>query len=196
MSENRTHVGKEKILEKAEKLFTEHGFQAVSIRSIADICGVTNAALYYHFEDKAALFAEVMKRHTQRLSEHLAEAGEAFESPKDKIYAMAKEYLRLVSNRQNFMFLIRHHGREIRESNPRSGFVEMVTDVLSPFDDVLDQAVESGDVRPFPESYSGASILIGMIHGLSGYQRIQGDEALKEEDLENVIDYFWNGIKT
>jgi AcrR family transcriptional regulator len=194
MSEKRTRMGKEMILEEAEKLFTEHGYQSVSIRTIADQCGVTNAALYYHFDDKAALFLEVMKRHTHRLSERLRQAGEGFDSSQKRITAMAKEYMDMVSNQRPFMFLIRHHGKEVKESGPPSQFIDMVKEVLAPFDVVLDQAVADGEVRPFPEGYSGASILIGMIHGLSGIRRIKTGCTIGEEDIERIVDYFWHGI--
>lgn len=195
MSEKQTRVGKEMILEKAEKLFTEHGYQSVSIRAIADLCGVTNAALYYHFDDKASLFLEVMQRHTHKLSERLRQAGKGFESSEKRITAMAKEYMEMVSNQRPFMFLIRHHGKEVRETGPPSQFINMVKEVLAPFDEVLDQAVENGEVQAFPEGYSGASLLIGMIHGISGIRRIKTGNPLGEEDIEQVVDYFWHGIK-
>ncbi len=194
MSEKQTRVGKEMILEKAEELFTEHGYQAVSIRSIADLCGVTNAALYYHFEDKAALFTEVMKRHTRRLSARLRQAGKGYDSPQKRITAMAKEYMDMVSNRRPFMFLIRHHGKELKTEGLPPEFIKMLTDVLAPFDEILNQAVEGGRVRPFPEGYSGAAILIGMIHGLSGYRRINSKDTIGEEDIEQIVEYFWSGI--
>lgn len=196
MIEKQTRAGKEIILEKAEKLFTEHGYQAVSIRDIADLCGVTNAALYYHFDDKASLFLEVMKRHTQRLSERLSQAGAGFDSSEKKITEMAKVYMKMVSNQRPFMFLIRHHGKKVKETGPPSQFIDMLKDVLGPFDEVLNQAVEDGEIKPFPEGYSGASLLIGMIHGLSGIRRIKTGHPIGDEDIERVVDYFWHGIKS
>jgi len=67
MSPQNARAGKQRILEVAEKLFTEHGYRDVSIRNIASACEVTNAALYYHFSSKAALFDEVMELHAARL---------------------------------------------------------------------------------------------------------------------------------
>lgn len=195
MAGQRNRVGKEKILEQAEKMFTEQGYRAVSIRSIAEACGVTNAALYYHFDDKSALFAEVMKRHTDKLKEHLKQAGEGEEGAKAKITAMADAYLHLVSNRRPLMFLVRHRAKELREKKHQTKLFDMLRDVLEPFDEVIKAAIEAGEVRDLPEGYSGASILVGMVHGLGAYRWVWSDQMIDEEDISLLVDLFWNGIK-
>ena len=43
---------RERILTVAARLFSEKGFNATSIRDIANELGVTKAALYYHFTSK------------------------------------------------------------------------------------------------------------------------------------------------
>jgi AcrR family transcriptional regulator len=42
---------KELIIDTASKLFVKQGYEATSVRQIADAVGVTEAALYYHFKD-------------------------------------------------------------------------------------------------------------------------------------------------
>lgn len=195
MSSQRNRVGKEKILQQAEKLFTERGYQSVSIRSIADACGVTNAALYYHFEDKSSLFAEVMKRHTRNLKEHIRQAGEGEDEPQAKITAMAQAYVQRVSNRRPLMFLVRHRAKDLQEKRDQTQLFDMLGDVLEPFENVFRDAIQKGQVRSFPDSYSGASILIGMIHGLNVYNWVRTDEMIGEEDVALLVDFFWNGIK-
>ncbi len=44
------------ILEEALKLFAVKGFEAVSVREIADRVGIGNSALYKHYESKQAIF--------------------------------------------------------------------------------------------------------------------------------------------
>jgi len=195
MGSQRNRVGKEKILEQAERLFTEQGYQSVSIRSIAEACGVTNAALYYHFDDKSSLFSEVMKRHTGNLKELIRQAGEGEEDPQAKITSMAQAYVRQVSNRRPLMFLVRHRAKEMQEKRDQTQLFNMLGDVLQPFEDVFRDAIAKGQVRAFPESYSGASILIGMIHGLNVHCWVRADEMIGEEDVALLVDYFWNGIK-
>ena len=55
---------RELIVDTAADLFTQHGYDATSIRQIADQVGVTESALYYHFkEGKRELLREVLECH-------------------------------------------------------------------------------------------------------------------------------------
>ncbi len=51
---------KERILYESMKLFAISGFEAVSIRTIADEVGVTNSALYKHYKNKQAIFDAIV----------------------------------------------------------------------------------------------------------------------------------------
>lgn len=57
---------KEIILEKSLKLFAVHGYEAVSIRQIADEVGIGNSALYRHYESKQAIFDALVNELKQR----------------------------------------------------------------------------------------------------------------------------------
>ncbi|GAA3845965.1 TetR family transcriptional regulator [Sphaerisporangium flaviroseum] len=48
-----------RIQEIALKLFTEQGYEATSLREIAEAVGVTKAALYYHFRTKDDIIASL-----------------------------------------------------------------------------------------------------------------------------------------
>src|SRR5215510_5323113 len=53
---------KERILDSAEALFMEHGFEATSLRAITAAAGVNLAAVNYHFGTKEELFQTVLTR--------------------------------------------------------------------------------------------------------------------------------------
>src|SRR5213080_4689568 len=53
---------KERILDSAESLFMEHGFEATSLRSITAAAAVNLAAVNYHFGSKEELFQAVLTR--------------------------------------------------------------------------------------------------------------------------------------
>lgn len=53
---------KTRILDAAETLFTEHGFEATSLRSLTSAAGVNLAAVNYHFGSKEELFQAVLTR--------------------------------------------------------------------------------------------------------------------------------------
>lgn len=49
-------LSRERILDGARQLFVEHGYQTLTMRSIAQTMGYSHGALYYHFKEKADLF--------------------------------------------------------------------------------------------------------------------------------------------
>ena len=53
---------KTRILDAAEGLFMEHGFEATSLRSLTSSAGVNLAAVNYHFGSKEELFQAVLTR--------------------------------------------------------------------------------------------------------------------------------------
>src|SRR6516162_4097843 len=52
----------ERILDAAERLFAQHGFDGTSIRAIVDEAKVNLAAVHYHFRSKDALLEAVLTR--------------------------------------------------------------------------------------------------------------------------------------
>lgn len=54
---------RQKILKQANLLFVEKGYHAISMREISSACGITKAALYYHFADKEALFLAILEEY-------------------------------------------------------------------------------------------------------------------------------------
>jgi AcrR family transcriptional regulator len=61
-----------RIQEVALDLFTERGYEATSLREIAEHLGVTKAALYYHFKTKDDIIASVVDDRIARIEELIA----------------------------------------------------------------------------------------------------------------------------
>lgn len=59
--EKRTKTTKEQLLFSAGELFSEHGYDGVSTRMIADEAGVTLGSIHYHFGSKENLFLEACR---------------------------------------------------------------------------------------------------------------------------------------
>jgi len=75
----RTSVTKEKILDTAESLFMEHGFEATGLRQITTVAGVNLAAVHYHFGSKEELFQAVLTRRLDPMNQERLELLEELE---------------------------------------------------------------------------------------------------------------------
>jgi hypothetical protein len=62
---------REKILQRAHKLFAEKGYNGVSIREISTAAEVNVAAVNYHFKNKENLFQETVKASIQLMTEDI-----------------------------------------------------------------------------------------------------------------------------
>src|SRR5947208_3543016 len=74
---------KQLILETAQRLFDEQGYDATSLRQIAEAVGMTKAAVYYHYPAKEHLLLELTRPLLDAMSDMVArlrsdgEAGDA-----------------------------------------------------------------------------------------------------------------------
>jgi TetR/AcrR family acrAB operon transcriptional repressor len=68
-------ITREQLLVAAERVFREHGVAASSLGEVASAAGVTRGAVYWHFRDKADLFAAMCERATLPLETMLDAAG-------------------------------------------------------------------------------------------------------------------------
>src|ERR1051325_3683820 len=70
---------KTRILDAAESLFVEHGFEATSLRQLTAAAGVNLAAVNYHFGSKEVLFQAVLTRRLDPMNQERIELLEALE---------------------------------------------------------------------------------------------------------------------
>src|ERR1700693_874490 len=72
----QAELTRHQILETAQRLFTELGYDATSLQMIADEMGLTKAAVYYHFRTKNEILHAAMLPGFQRFRALLEEAAE------------------------------------------------------------------------------------------------------------------------
>jgi AcrR family transcriptional regulator len=73
LPEARATATKERILDAAEALFMEHGFEATSLRAITAAAEVNLAAVNYHFGSKEELFEAVLTRRLDPMNQQRVE---------------------------------------------------------------------------------------------------------------------------
>ncbi|HEX6137695.1 MAG TPA: TetR family transcriptional regulator [Casimicrobiaceae bacterium] len=68
-------ITREQLLDAAERVFREQGVAGSSLAEVAAAAGVTRGAVYWHFRDKADLYAAMCDRATLPLETMLEDAG-------------------------------------------------------------------------------------------------------------------------
>ena len=82
------------ILDAARKVFEDDGLDGASLRAIAASAGYTAAALYFHFDSKEAIYAEVLRSSLANLEEAVVRAISRTKSPADRLRAAAMAFFR------------------------------------------------------------------------------------------------------
>lgn len=67
---------REAVLEAAREVFAESGLEGASLRSVASRAGYTPAALYFHFDSKEAIYAELLSASLSALGEAVSKAAQ------------------------------------------------------------------------------------------------------------------------
>ncbi|HSO42773.1 MAG TPA: helix-turn-helix domain-containing protein, partial [Rhodospirillales bacterium] len=80
------------ILAAARDVFAAEGLEGASLRAIAARAGYTPAALYFHFESKEAIYAEVLQASLAALGRAVGKAVAEAGSPPHRLHAAAMAF--------------------------------------------------------------------------------------------------------
>jgi TetR/AcrR family transcriptional regulator len=89
-------ITRERILDAAEALFAERGFEGTTLRDVAASVGLRNPSLYNHFDSKESLYAAVLERDLGpllRLLVDMVEQRREATAEAEKIIAAAMQVL-------------------------------------------------------------------------------------------------------
>jgi AcrR family transcriptional regulator len=82
------------ILDAARRVFEADGLDGASLRAIAAAAGYTPAALYFHFESKEAIYAEVLRGSLANLGQAVEQAILRAKMPAHRLRAAAMAFFR------------------------------------------------------------------------------------------------------
>ena len=162
---------REKILEAARDLFVSEGYEAVSMRKIADRIEYSPTAIYLHFKDKEAVMRELCDVDFLALAHELTEiAGIA--DPLERLHATGTAYARFAlehPNHYRLMFMTPHpplgeEERLIRKGNPEEDAYAFLKGIIA-------EGVAAGRFRPgLDDSELLAQVMWAGVHGVVSLQ--------------------------
>jgi AcrR family transcriptional regulator len=153
---------REQILAAATRLFAEHGYRGASIRTIAAAAGITEAAIYRHFEGKVDLYEAVIRNKAQQhdIEGYLAEKhGEG--DIEAVLTVIAEHMLGFLEKDPELLGLMFNNSVE---SGPVSAvlFHEIRLPYINYLARELEQRVSSGEVRDI-DPYITSRCFVGMV---------------------------------
>ncbi len=99
----RGPLTRKQILDAALRLFSEKGFARTSVRDIAQVAGITDAAIYYHFASKRDLFEALIEERGFTAALEGLERAEVNVGPEEAIPLIATNALQLMYANRDLM---------------------------------------------------------------------------------------------
>jgi len=162
------------------------------MRQIAEAVGVTKAALYYHFQDKEALFLAVLGAHLEKVEEVIRQVQAEGQSSRQRIRLLVRRLLMLPAERRA---VIRLASQEIAQVSPAARRMFWETyheEFIDLIQAILAEGIGSGDLRPLDPALATWTLL-GMMHPYL-YSAYADEVTLSEAVIEQMLTIYLDGI--
>lgn len=178
-----------RILDASERLFTKKGYNAVTLRDIAEEVGIRHTSLYHHVPGgKEELFIKVMERNLTRHLEGMTQTiAKAKPDIRSKLCAISDWLLS-----QPPMDLIRMAYSDMPSIDPKEAFrlSQMgFESLLMPIERVLQQASKNREIA-YTQGGPTAGAILGMVESLFAipeFALIKSREKMAYELIDTLL---------
>jgi len=167
-----------KIMNAARELFAREGYDAVSMRRIAEAIEYSPTAIYVHFNDKEDLFRQLCNEDFGKLSEVATRLAKV-PDPVERIRQVGHAYIRFAlahPNHYRLMFMTAHPHADLdeeamcRKGNPDEDGYAFLKAAVS-------EAIDAGRIREeFADSELLTQTLWAAVHGMASLQIVKGND--------------------
>lgn len=169
------------VLEAAVRRFWRYGYEATSVRELADEMGITGASLYNAFGDKRSLFQRALAYYIENSFGERVARFEHVLPPRGAIEAFFKEIIdRSVDDRDRKGCLLVNSALEVAPHDPECRAT--VTDVLDRVEGFFRRCAragqQSGEITATQSADDLARMLLGVHLGIRVLARTRPDRAL------------------
>lgn len=180
-----------KLMDHAEALIRERGFNAFSYKDLADAVGIRTASIHYHFEKKSQLGYALMKRYLERLRERLTEA-ERGRTAKARLRSFVQMYKD--AEEREVVCLCGSLASDV--ATLPAEIRGLVTSYISTSEAWVDgqirQGIASGEFSPQASSKDLATLLVSGLQGGLVLARVRPES----DTLARVERSFWKALST
>ncbi|WP_234734057.1 TetR/AcrR family transcriptional regulator [Tellurirhabdus bombi] len=156
------------ILQAAWQLVEQEGWQALSIRKIADAIEYSVPVIYAHFQNKEAILLEFTKEGFRLLAREIQQAKEKHDQPNQQLQAMAEAYWHFAFTHKEYYQLMFGLGIPACDTVRQVPEMQLFSDVLIT---VIQKAL-AGSQQPHTDHMLKFHTFWSILHGLVSIQMI------------------------
>jgi AcrR family transcriptional regulator len=156
-----------KILDAARELFVSDGYDAVTMRKIAERIEYSPTAIYLHFKDKAALLQELVSADFGNLASHFMKLGRIAD-PIERLAKCGKAYVDFGLDHPNhYLLMFTMTAPEGFEAKDKGSFDDPRKSSYAFMRDTVAEAMEKKLLRPELDDVElVAQMLWAAVHGI------------------------------
>lgn len=144
----QSHQTRETLLDSAQELFAQSGYDATSVAAICTAAGLSKGAFYHHFSSKQALFFKLMQRWLETLEARLKAMQNEFEQVPEQLLSMANVVGDvLVEGGPQLSIYLEFWNQALRDQRVHTTLSEPFDDFLDFFSGLLYSGMERGVIR-------------------------------------------------
>ena len=190
---------RDRILDAAERVFSRRGASRPSLEDIAAAAGVTRGAIYWHFRNKADLFAAMLARVTLPMEEMVGRSGDdALTDPLGYIRRCMVTVLRKTTDdpqTRRVFEIVCHKCEYVDEmARVRDRYVEMRADCLGELERGVRNAIRRGLLPAGVNARSAAVGLHALVDGLISNWLLEPKYFPLAREAERMVDQYLAGL--
>jgi len=181
------------ILTAAWQLVEAEGWQALSIRKIADAIEYSVPVIYDHFENKEAIFFQFTKKGFQLLNDGIIKAAATSDNPEQQIEAIAYAYWDFAFNNRAYYQLMYGLGLPGCETVNQIPELKQFTSLIS---EPITKLIEASGTNQ--DAFLKLHTFWSMLHGLISINMMSKENTRDELNamvLKDLLKGFIYGIK-
>ncbi len=178
-----TGEGRRKIVLAAERLFADHGFDAVSMHAIATSAGTSKANIYHYFSSKDALYLAVLHRAAAALRSRLQEARQQGSTAAEALRLFAVSHLQHLLDRPRLVQLFLRELLEKGEPRARDLADAGLAELFTALAEIVRDGQENGEFRPDLDPALVATILVS-----ANINFFQARDLLRQYPIVHFVD--------
>ncbi|MGE0310947.1 MAG: TetR/AcrR family transcriptional regulator [Lautropia sp.] len=180
------------LLAIARRLFAQKGYDATSLRDIAEVAQITKAALYYYFPNKDALYERVVIESMDSLVAEVTAAVARSHTPTEKVRAFLHASADSMEKRRdqwvagsNAFWQAGATGRRGLALHQRDAYEKLLRDCI-------EAGIASGELRAVNPALAGRLLLSGL-NQMSRWHR-PGGPLTAREVIDQYLDIVLLGL--
>ncbi|AMR31121.1 hypothetical protein A0256_06635 [Mucilaginibacter sp. PAMC 26640] len=157
---------KDHILDVAEKIFAEFGYDGASTRAISGEAGVNMAMLNYYFGSKEGVFLAIFERRISTFQKVLAEIGNDNSiSAWTKLDKYLESYVEKVVNNNCFHIMLNREISKTKKTDLTDQITAIIMKNVTVFQDIIADGIKSGEFSKNTDQ----QMLVATVFGTKNY---------------------------